>query len=526
MKKFAGIILIVLSIVGFAEESPLIASLLLIVGIALLFNLQGQTPQDTKIEFLGNHYQQDKDHKIIQRRSKDKVNKQKFTDYIATLPKQTPRQDVMAEVTYCDSHIDIFKSFVSNTTNSLDIITHDFSEKILVDLLNHVRNKKIGVRIITYSINDRGYLEPFTRRYPNISVQIRKLKNIHSKLIIRDSEKAILGSSNLDNASLNNNYEINVCFDEGKDVHRAKEIFDSLWTGKDIIKKEIKSNLVFSNSDESGLPLYLKRFFEDEKEVTIIMNLNAIDKEVIDTIKSWNKKLKIKLVTGSSWTNQPISKNKIESFRFLKSTFGDKKSDVQVIPRNVHVHAKTYLFKKQKIVFVSSQNLTKDSWRSELETGYLLKNENQLNNILKSLERFGEGRLQDLNFIDTSKPDSKWITKGGEFAVSKVPWMLLEEKDPTFLPKEKVWTYFKLIRDERKKKGEREQGKSQDEITISEEERIRKYNLYKRNSTTRYPKFTKGPLFSSKKMKKSSGESELIKQRREREFLEKMGYKK
>ena len=143
-----------------------------------------------------------------------------------------------------------------------------------------------------------------------------------------------------------------------------------------------------------------------------------------------------------------------------------------------------------------------------------------------SLERFGEGRLQDLNFIDTSKPDSKWITKGGEFAVSKVPWMLLEEKDPTFLPKEKVWTYFKLIRDERKKKGEREQGKSQDEITISEEERIRKYNLYKRNSTTRYPKFTKGPLFSSKKMKKSSGESELIKQRREREFLEKMGYKK
>ncbi len=367
-------------------------------------------------------------------------------------------KDPNSNVYLDDTNFKLFFNFISNTKKYLDIITNVFEEKIFLELINKLRKKGINIRIITRNQKQNGFLENDLIKdyFGNTTTEIQKFNQIHAKMMIRDGEKIILGSSNLTNASANKSgfyLDANIITENPHDVSLAKKIFDSIWFSENRINNNQKeNNLLYSKNDKNHLPKCLEPIFKNEKEeIIILMSSGLIDKEIIDLMREWNRSVRIKIITSCKWPTNVIDENKLKTLNFLKDISESKNDKIKVIPKKSTIHAKLYLFKSQNIIFLSSQNLTINSWKSMLEAGYIIKDKELINRIIKKLDRIPDGLFDsNKNLIRVSKPKSTWIGSLSEKR-KKIPWQLAED-DKYFIINKKQYKniYYKIDKKNKK----------------------------------------------------------------------------
>jgi len=385
---------------------------------------------------------------------KDIINFFNFLDenYGNEIPK-----DPKPEVYLDDANFSLFYGFISNAKKSLDIITNVFEEKTLLKLLYPLKEKEITVRIITRRIKGQGFLEEF-KKSSKLNIKFKRRNQVHAKVMIRDEEKMITGSSNIDSSSVSENrgfFEANIISEDKKSVNLAQKVFDSIWNDKDDIRdSDIKdSYFVYSKDSELCLPLCLKKYFNNEKkEVLILMGSGLIDKEIIDRIMEWTN-AKVKIVTGKKWLVDRMTIAKRETLDFLQEKSKHKDGRIIVEPKEETIHAKVYIFKGQRIAVISSQNITIDSWQSLVESGYLISDRKTVGSILKKIDELENSEFQNLdNIIEIEPPKSSWQGTLAEKR-KKIPWELAESNPKWRIEKRPSYgKYYKILKKEIKKK--------------------------------------------------------------------------
>lgn len=356
-----------------------------------------------------------------------------------------------------DSNYNLFYSFINETKESLCILCWRVDERLLSELLWFLKDKNIKVQLITKNRTNKGYLKEFKKYCSNLKLENPTHRNkIHAKLIIKDNKYLVLGSSNFTEASMSetgNFLDCNIITKHKEIVESAIDLFKSLYQNKDYTKN---SKLMYSRNHKDYLPFSLKPYFEKEnEEIILLFSCNQVDKRIIDRIIEWNSKTLIKLYVSDRWTTSEINQDNLYSMKWLCGASSNAYRNVRVIPIRSNVHSKLYLFKGQKIAFISSQNLTVESWQSLLETGIITNDKKDLKYLLGSIKSFKKSKLDKIDDLEeTDKPESSFSGSKYEAPIG-LPWELPEADEKWKIPKSRIWKYYKLVKHKPKEKSEK-----------------------------------------------------------------------
>lgn len=348
--------------------------------------------------------------------------------------------DVENKIYMDTKNFELFKRFIANTKESLDIATNRISLEVLIELIAPIIQKDITIRIITRIFSEQSYFKNIKNKY-NLNIEYKKCSNFHAKFIIRDKEKMLLGSSNIKKTSMESFYEANVVTTNKKSVNEATEVFDALWNQKELINRT-QNNFIYSKYDESSPNLYLPKKIEqlvsnEENKVIVLMCHGLMDKAVLDKLRAINKNIKIEINTGQDWSTTMTEEN-IATFKYIRSIT----DEIKFIPREINIHAKVYIFKSQGVVLISSQNLTIDSWTKQFETGFIIRDKDILNNLTKEITELKEGKFVPLDKLkNIGKPKSTWHISKDETRI-KIPWKMPVDDPENTLIKMKSETFF------------------------------------------------------------------------------------
>ncbi len=423
-----------------------------------------------------------------------------------------------------DSNYNLFFSFINDAKESLQILCWRIDERLLSEMLWFIKDKNVHVKIITKNRTNKGYLTEFKRYCSNLKLETSHRNKIHAKLIVKDNRELILGSSNFTEASMSESghfLDCNIITKHRETIESAIDLFKSLFQNKDHTKAIQDSKLMYSRNHKEYLPFSLKTYFEKEsEEITLLFSCNQVDKRIIDRIIEWNPKTTIKLYVSDTWTTSELSNDNLNSMKWLYEASINNYKNVNVIPVTADVHSKLYLFKNQNTAFISSQNLTVESWQSLLEAGILSDDNKDLKYLYDSINSEKKSQLSKIEFEDleeTSKPESTFSGSEHEISMS-VPWELPEANTKWRIPRTRNQSYYKLVKHKPKQKKEEglenvgKRGES-GKITKSPllEELESKY-LSKQSFTGLYSKPTRLILRGkSKKEEKQFWENELEK---------------
>ena len=288
-----------------------------------------------------------------------------------------------------DANYNIFYSFINESKESLNILCWRIDEKLLSEMLWFLKDKNINVKIITKNRTNKGYLTEFKKHCSNLKLDTIHRNKIHAKIIIKDDGELILGSSNFTEASMSESghfLDCNVITKHRETIESAIDLFKSLIHNKDYTKEIQNSKLMYSRNHKDYLPFSLKTYFEKEsEEITLLFSCNQVDKRIIDRIIEWNSKTAIKLYVSDNWATSDLSNDNLNSMKWLYEASIKNYKNVNVIPVTADVHSKLYLFKNQNTAFISSQNLTVESWQSLLEAGILTDDKKDLKYLYDSI---------------------------------------------------------------------------------------------------------------------------------------------
>ena len=360
-----------------------------------------------------------------------------------------------------DANYDLFYSFLNDTKESLKILCWRVDEKLLTELLWFLRNKDVRIQIITKNRTNKGYLNEFKKYCTRLNIDLIHRNKIHSKLIIKDDTSLVLGSSNFTGASMSETghfLDCNIITEYKENINDSINLFKSIYHNKDYTKRIEKSKLMYSRNHNDYLPFSLRPYFEQEKgEVILLFSCNQVDKRIIDRIIQWNSKTPIKIYVSDSWQKSGLSKDNLNSMRWLYETSLNDYKNVSVIPIKNDVHSKLYIFKSQETAFVSSQNLTVESWQSLLEAGILADDKEDFKYLMDSITSFEKSQLTKIEADDLAETDKPEDTFSGlESEKSKsVPWELPEANEEWKIPRTKNQIYFNLVKDGIKEKKEK-----------------------------------------------------------------------
>jgi phosphatidylserine/phosphatidylglycerophosphate/cardiolipin synthase-like enzyme len=291
-----------------------------------------------------------------------------------------------AENIFCsDFSIKEFQGFIANTQKTLDISTNVISNKTLIELLNPLRNKGVRIRILTARNKEKEYSIEKSLKDSNLSIKIDKYPLNHSKFMIRDGEKLLMGSANLDEPSMERYFETNVLTNEKRAVDRAKEIFESIILQRDL-RKTNNSNFLFSGSSLFDLPKCLDPLIKNEgKKVTIVCALSLFNLSVLKYLLKLNRNIKFHIILGGNWSkgaSHPVDKRTIE---FLNSGVYKQIENLEIEFKKEQIHSKVYIFEEQNKILVSSMNLTPSSFGKLKESGIILQDTIQIKKFMEKI---------------------------------------------------------------------------------------------------------------------------------------------
>ena len=360
-----------------------------------------------------------------------------------------------------DTNYNLFYSFINEAKESLCILTWKIDERLLSELLWFLKDKNINIKIITKSRTNQGCLDEFEKYCSNLKLNRIHRNKIHAKLIIRDNKYLALGSSNFTEPSMSEAghfLDCNTITQHKGTVQNAIDLFNSLQDNKDYTKKTQDSKLMYSRNHKDYLPFSLKPYFENEKEeIILLFSCGMVDKRIIDIIIQWNSETPIKLYVGDTWATSGLSKDNLSSMKWLYETSINDYKNVSVIPIIDDVHSKLYLFKSQETAFISSQNLTVESWQSLLEAVVITSDKKDIEYLLDSIKSFKKSHLDKIESEDleeTSKPESTFSGSKYEESIS-IPWELPEANEKCRIPRTRGQSYFKLVKYKPREKKEK-----------------------------------------------------------------------
>ena len=359
-----------------------------------------------------------------------------------------------------DANYNLFYSFINETNKSLDILCWRVDERLLSEMLWFLKDKNINIKIITKNRIKKGYLTEFKKYCSSLILETSHRNKIHAKFIIRDNKDFILGSSNFTEASMSESghfLDCNITTKHSETVESAIDLFKSLLQNKNYTKEIQNSKLRYSRNHKEYLPFSLKPYFEKEnEEIILLFSCNMVDKRIVDRIIEWNSKTPINLYVGDTWRTSELSRDNLNSMKWLYDTSIGNYKNVKVVPVTDDIHSKLYLFKNQNIAFISSQNLTVESWQSLLEAGILTDDKKDFKYLYDSINSFKKSQLTKIEFEDleeTSKPESTFSGSEHERSMS-IPWELPEANAMWMIPRTRNQSYYKLIKHKPRQKKE------------------------------------------------------------------------
>ena len=271
------------------------------------------------------------------------------------------------------------------------------------DLANEIKNAQYFVYIDTY------YVEPFatnsvinelvnaTKRgvdvrliydphtdplYPNANETLTsygipfKVIPSHAKVAIIDNKTLFVGSANLNNNGLNNNWEMTLKTNNPDTMSEAYRFLDVMWkTGSKVTDNVDKYYERFVNGNEHYNLLI--DYIKNAHSIKVLMfevtynseNPDALDSKLLQEIKNaYSRGAEVDLLL-----DDPRYLEITRGVQFLKQNNVPFKVDDKNNGTLQRVHAKTYLI-DDKILFIGSPNWTDDSLGLAQETSIITRN--------------------------------------------------------------------------------------------------------------------------------------------------------
>jgi len=126
--------------------------------------------------------------------------------------------------------------FIDTARQQLDIQHPKYVDAVILDHIAAATDRGVKVHVLCggrHGISEWDVLDTFAslRTLRRFGVKVHKQKNlrVHAKLLIADSEHALLGSMNIDRSAFDMRRELGITVTDPDVVTRLKEVFDSDW---------------------------------------------------------------------------------------------------------------------------------------------------------------------------------------------------------------------------------------------------------------------------------------------------------
>jgi cardiolipin synthase A/B len=126
--------------------------------------------------------------------------------------------------------------FIDTARHQLDIQHPKYVDAVILDHIAAAADRGVKVNVLCggrHGISEWDVLDTFAslRTLRRFGVKVHKQKNlrVHAKLLIADSEHALLGSMNIDRSAFDMRRELGITVTGQDVVTRLKEVFDSDW---------------------------------------------------------------------------------------------------------------------------------------------------------------------------------------------------------------------------------------------------------------------------------------------------------
>src|SRR6202007_2451985 len=126
--------------------------------------------------------------------------------------------------------------FIDTAQHQLDVQHPKYVDAVILDHIAAAADRGVRVHVLCggrHGISDWDILDTFAslRTLRRFGVKVHKQKNlrVHAKLLIADSEHALLGSMNIDRSAFDMRRELGITVTGQDVVTRLKEVFDSDW---------------------------------------------------------------------------------------------------------------------------------------------------------------------------------------------------------------------------------------------------------------------------------------------------------
>lgn len=126
--------------------------------------------------------------------------------------------------------------FIDGATERLDIQHPKYVDAVILDHIAAAADRGVKVHVLCggrHGISEWDILDTFAslRTLRRFGVKVHKQKNlrVHAKLLIADSERALLGSMNIDRSAFDMRRELGITLTDPEIITRLKQVFDSDW---------------------------------------------------------------------------------------------------------------------------------------------------------------------------------------------------------------------------------------------------------------------------------------------------------
>jgi len=173
-----------------------------------------------------------------------------------------------------DTNYDMFYSFINDTKKSLYILMWRIDERLLSEMLWSLKDKDVRVLLITKNRIKKGYIDKFKTYCSKLKIELVHRNKIHAKIIIKDDNMLILGSSNITLASMSESghlLDCNIITNHKETIQDSITLFQSWYINKDYMKKIENSKLMYSKNSPDCLPFSIKQYFERETEEIVLL---------------------------------------------------------------------------------------------------------------------------------------------------------------------------------------------------------------------------------------------------------------
>jgi phosphatidylserine/phosphatidylglycerophosphate/cardiolipin synthase-like enzyme len=126
--------------------------------------------------------------------------------------------------------------FIDAATERLDVQHPKFVDAVILERIAAAADRGVTVHVLCggkHGISEWDVLDTFAslRTLHRFGVKVHKQKNlrVHAKLIIADSRRVLVGSTNIDRSAFDQRRELSMVSDDPAIVGRLKEVFDGDW---------------------------------------------------------------------------------------------------------------------------------------------------------------------------------------------------------------------------------------------------------------------------------------------------------